>query len=124
MRIATTALCLTLLAMPAAAGTLENLERERAMLVETMLAPALSVVERQIKVEEAKRRLLDLERQVLRDDSLTGRATPTVRRAFASYDLTFLAHASAEADRAPVDLWLEQIGVSTESLMSARRGRR
>ncbi len=124
MRIAILTLFVAVLAGPAAAGTLENLERERAMLIETMLAPELSVVERQVKIEEAKRRLLDLERLVLRDDSLTGRATPTIRRAFASYDLTFLAHASAEADRAPIDLWLEQIGVSTESLMAARRGRR
>lgn len=124
MRIAILTLFAAVLAGPAAAGTLENLERERAMLIETMLAPELSVVERQVKIEEAKRRLLDLERLVLRDDSLTGRATPTIRRAFASYDLTFLAHASAEADRAPIDVWLEQIGVSTESLMAARRGRR
>ena len=33
---------------------------------------------------------------VLRDDKLTGRNTPQVRRAFANYDLTFLVHASAE----------------------------
>ena len=113
-----------LLAAPAAAGTLENLERERAMLIEAMLAPEIGAAERQAKVDEAKRRLLDLERLVLRDDSLSGRATPNIRRAFANYDLTFLAHASAEADRAPIDIWLEQIGVSTESLMSARHGRR
>ena len=112
------------LAGPAAAGTLENLERERALLIETILSPSLGAAERQGKVETAKRRLMDLERMVLRDDSLTGRATPHIRRAFASYDLTFLAHASAEANRAPVDVWLEQIGVSTDSLMAARRGRR
>lgn len=124
MRSLIPALLLVCLAMPAGAGTLENLERERAMLIDTMLAPELGAAERQAKVDAARRRLLDLERLVLRDDSLTGRATPTVRRAFASYDLTFLAHASAEADRAPIDVWLEQIGVSTESLMASRRGRR
>lgn len=117
-------LALAAVAVPAAAGTLENLERERALLVDTMLAPELDAAQRQAKVEAAKRRLLDLERMVLRDDSLQGRATPDIRRAFANYDLTFLAHASAEHDRAPIDVWLEQLGVSTESVLSARRGRR
>jgi hypothetical protein len=117
-------LALAAVAVPATAGTLENLERERALLIDTMLAPELDAAQRQAKVEAAKRRLLDLERMVLRDDGLQGRATPDVRRAFANYDLTFLAHAAAEHDRAPIDVWLEQLGVSTESVLSARRGRR
>lgn len=124
MRRLSLALILSALALPAAAGTLENLERERALLIGTMLSAELDAAERQAKVEAAKRRLLDLERMVLRDDSLQGRATPDVRRAFANYDLTFLAHSAAEHDRAPIDIWLEQLGVSTESVLSARRGRR
>ena len=63
--------------------------------------------------------MIDLERMVLRDDSLTARNTPVVRKAFANYDLTFLVHASAERKRGVVDVWLEQIGITTESLMSA-----
>jgi hypothetical protein len=124
MRKLMVALGLVLLALRAAAGTLENLERERALLIDTMLSAELDAAERQTKVEAAKVRLLDLERMVLRDDKLQGRATPDVRRAFANYDLTFLAHSAAEHDRAPIDVWLEQLGVSTEAVLSARRGRR
>ena len=124
MRRLILSLVLAAAALPAAAGSLENLERERALLIGTMLSAELDAAERQVKVEAAKRRLLDLERMVLRDDGLKGRATPDIRRAFANYDLTFLAHASTEHDRAPIDVWLEQLGVSTESVLSARRGRR
>ena len=72
----------------------------------------------------ARARLVDLERMVLRDDSLQGKSTPAVRNAFENYDLSFLAHASVEQNRSMVDHWLEQVGVSTNSLMSARLGRR
>ncbi|MBM85540.1 MAG: hypothetical protein CMM47_05920 [Rhodospirillaceae bacterium] len=101
------------------AGTLENLERERAFLVKTFLDPNLAAEDRLVKIESGKPRLIDLERMVLRDDSLTARNTPVVRKAFANYDLTFLVHASAERNRGVVDVWLEQIGITTESLMSA-----
>ena len=60
----------------AAAESLENLERERAILVESMLNPELSPAERQARMESEQRRLVDLERMVLRDDSLKGRSTP------------------------------------------------
>ena len=108
----------------AAAGPLENLERERAILVDTLLDPELAPGDRQAKVEIAKARLVDLERIVLRDDGLVGRNTPTVRRAFANYDLTFLVHASLENNTAVIDTWLGEVGVSTAALMTARQGRR
>ena len=72
----------------------------------------------------SQRRLIDLERMVLRDSSLTGRNTPTVRRAFENYDLTFLVHASSEKNVSAIDAWLAQIGITTQSLMSAKMGRR
>ena len=100
------------------AGSLENLERERAFLVQNFLDPGLAVGERSIKIDASKPRLVDLERMVLRDQSLTGRNTPTIRKAFANYDLTFLVHASAEKSRALVDVWLEQIGVTTKEVMA------
>jgi hypothetical protein len=100
------------------------MERERALLIDTLLAPDLSPAERQGKVEISRRRLVDLERIVLRDNSLTGRNTPTVRRAFDNYDLTFLVHAAAEKNVTILDNWLEQAGLTTQSLMGARRGRR
>jgi hypothetical protein len=108
----------------AAADSLDNLERERALLIEAMLDPALAPADRQSRMETEQRRLVDLERMVLRDDSLKGRNTPTVRRAFANYDLTFLVHASLEKKVSLTDNWLEQVGVSTQTLMGARRGRR
>ena len=103
----------------AQAGTLENLERERAFLIKTFLDPDLAAGARLKKIEMSKPRLIDLERMVLRDDSLTGRNTPVVRKAFSNYDLTFLIHAAAEKNRTPVDIWLEQVGLSTSQLLVA-----
>jgi hypothetical protein len=109
---------------PAQAGTLENLERERAIFIDSLLDPEPSPNERIEKVRISKRRLVDLERMVLRDKSLTGRNTPTVRRAFENYDLTFLVHASTEKNVSAIDAWLAEVGITTQSLMSAEMGRR
>ena len=109
---------------PADAGTLENLERERAMVIEAALDAELTPAERLAKMATATSRLVDLERMVLRDKSLTGRNTPTVRRAFENYDLTFLVHASTEKNVSAIDAWLAEVGITTQSLMSAEMGRR
>ena len=109
---------------PAAAGTLENMERERAIAIDTMLSADLSPMEREEQIAVTRTRLVDLERMVMRDESLKGKSTPAVRNAFENYDLSFLAHASVERNRTMIDHWLEQVGVSTNSLMSARLGRR
>jgi hypothetical protein len=108
----------------ASADSLENLERERAILIESLLNPELSPAERQQRIEAEKRRLVDLERMVLRDDALKGKNTPVVRKAFSNYDLTFLVHASTEKKLSLMDNWLEQVGVSTQTLMAARKGMR
>ena len=108
----------------AAADTLDNLERERALLIDAMLDPALAPADRQARLESEQRRLVDLERMVLRDESLKGRNTPTVRKAFANYDLTFLVHAALEKKVSLIDNWLDQVGVSTNTLMAARKGMR
>lgn len=108
----------------AQAGTLENLERERAIVVETLLSPSLTAQERQDKIAMSKARLVDLERMVLRDDSLKGQNRPVIRKAFENYDLTFLVHASVEKKLSLMDQWLDQVGISTHSLMNARVGRR
>ncbi len=120
------ALCVAfgLAAGSAQAGTLENLERERAIFIDTLLDPDATPSERTAKAGISKRRLVDLERMVLRDKSLTGRNTPSVRRAFENYDLTFLVHASSEKNVSAIDAWLAQIGITTQSLMSAKMGRR
>ena len=111
--------------LPAAqADSLENLERERAMLMQAMLSAEMSAKERQGKVALSRNRLIDLERMVLRDKKLVGRNSPAVRAADENYDLTFLVHASIERDRALLDHWMYQVGVSTQSLMNAKVGRR
>jgi hypothetical protein len=72
----------------------------------------------------AKRRLIDLERIALRDKSLVGRNTPAIKRAFASYDLTFMVHASVEKNRSLADHWLEQVGITQQDVLSAVSRRR
>ena len=111
-------------ALPAGAGTLENLERERALAIEAMLDPQLSAAERHARIAAAQVRLVDLERMVLRDESLRGRNTPPVRKAFENYDLTFLAHAAAEKRLGLMDLWLGQLGLTTQGIMAATIRRR
>lgn len=106
------------------AGSIENLERERAIMIENLLTPELSAEERQAKLSVSKRRLIDLERIALRDKSLVGRNTPAIKRAFASYDLTFLVHASVEKNRDLTDHWLEQVGVTQQDVFSAVDRRR
>lgn len=108
----------------AAAGSIENLERERTILVENMLDPEMTAEERLAKMALSKRRLIDLERIVLRDKSLVGRDTPAVRRAFANYDLTFLVHASIENNRGLADHWLDQVGLSQQNVLNAVGRRR
>lgn len=122
--IATALILAAGLTFPAQAGTLQNMERERAILLNSLLTAELTPEKRQAKVELSRNRLIDLERMVLRDKSLIGKSTPAVRAAYERYDLTFLVHASVEQNRALLDHWLHQIGVSTQSLMNARIGRR
>ena len=113
-----------LMAEYAQAGSIENLERERTILVENMLTPEMTAEERQAKMGIAKRRLIDLERIALRDKSLVGRNTPAIKRAFPSYDLTFMVHASVEKNQSLADHWLEQVGITQQDVLSAVSRRR
>jgi hypothetical protein len=106
------------------AGSVENMERERAILLETFIAPDMTAKERHAKATLSQRQLIDLERIVLRDKSLIGRNTPAVTRAFSNYDLSFLVHASTERDLAIFDHWLQQIGISQQDVRNAIRRRR
>ena len=108
----------------AEAGTLENLERERAQTVQYFLDGQMEPNERLARIEVSKRRLIDLERMVLRDKSLRGKTTPIVRRAFLNYDVTFMAHSATEKNITMVDNWLDQFEVNTDTLMSAKIGKR
>ena len=58
------ALSFTITIQASNAGTLENLERERALLIETILSGDIKNDVRQQKVEIANARLIDLERMV------------------------------------------------------------
>jgi hypothetical protein len=91
-------------------------------VLETLLDPTLTPAERQESLATVRLRLVDLERMVVRDESLRGRNTPVVRRAFADYELTFLAHTSAEANTTLLDIWLARLGIGSEALAVARRG--
>ena len=108
----------------ALAGSLENLERERAILLNIMFTPSMEGGARHEKLALEKRRLVDLERILLRDKSVVGSDTSEVRRAFENFDLTFLVHASVDKNLSMVDHWMEQVGMSTHSLMGTRIGRR
>lgn len=108
----------------AQAGSLETLERERARAVATMLSAEVSPEERQEALQASQHRLVDLERMVLRDDSLLGHNTPVVRQAFDDYDVTFLVHAATEKDAGLTPHLLDSFGLSTDALMGARMGRR
>ncbi len=112
------------LGAPVSAGTLENMERERAIMIETMLSGDIDNHQRQGRMEITRTRLIDLERMVLRDKSLLGKNQPLVRAAFDNYDLTFVVHASVEKNRSIADHWLSEIGLSTQAIMNARSGRR
>jgi len=111
-------------AAAAQAGSLDNLERERAVLVAALLDPEITSAERIELVTRARPRLVDLERMVLRDDSLVGRTTPQVRRAFENYDLTFLVHSGAERNLSEIDTWLDQLGINSEAALAAEIRRR
>jgi hypothetical protein len=115
---------LALSAGSAKAGSLENMERERSILINALLSPDMTLEERHTGVSTAKRRLVDLERMVWRDKNLVKDNTPAVRTAFDNYDLTFLVHSSTEKDRILIDHWLDQVGVTSNSIMSSRSGRR
>jgi hypothetical protein len=106
------------------AGALENMERERAIMLDTLLSGDIAAGERRSRGAVSSARLIDLERMVLRDKSLVGKNTPLVRAAFENYDLTFLVHAATEKNRSPLDHWMTEIGVSTQTILNARTGRR
>lgn len=112
------------LPIAAQANSLENLERERAVTIQTLLDPALDLDNRHARLESQRHRLIDLERMVIRDKSLRGKTDRTTRIAFKDYDATFLSHAAAEKNLTLADHWLSHFNLSTDALMATRMGRR
>jgi len=107
----------------AQAGSIENMERERAVAVAQMLDPAMSVDQRWERMNYTKRRMADLERIALNDKSLQSSRKPAVLKAFKHYELSFLVHAATESQRPLAVHWLESMGLTTSDLMNTRVGR-
>jgi hypothetical protein len=104
--------------------TLKNMERERAELISAYLDDQVTVDARQLQIQDNQKRLVDLERMVLRDDRLLGSQNRLVRLAFENYDLSFLVHASTESEHAPIEQWVSEMGLSSEDIMLTESGRR
>ena len=110
----------TLISAPAIAGSLENLERERSIMVSHLLDADLNVAQRQEKITLSKRRLADLERIALNDKVLKESGSPLVLKVFKNYEMSFLVHSAAESGRSMSTHWFESIGLSTSDLMNTR----
>lgn len=109
-----------LISAPAVAGSLENLERERSIMVSLLLDANLNIAQRQEKIAFSKRRLTDLERIALNDKALRESRSPLVLKVFKNYEMSFLVHSAAESGRSMSTHWLEGIGLSTSDLMNTR----
>lgn len=105
-------------------NSIKNLERERAVLIDHMRSTKLTPQQRHKAIQQSRRRLVDMERMVIRDDRLQGSASPLVSRTFSNYELSFLVHASTESQRQITDHWLAEVGLTSETLLSSRKGRR
>ena len=104
--------------------SLENLERERAALLSAQLDSSLDLNQRQKKVQSIYRRLVDIERMVLRDDRVTSSNSQLAQNAFNKYELTFLVHSSAEKRLPPLSHWMSELHLTTENILSAKTGHR
>ena len=107
-------------AVSAKAGSLENLERERALAITALLDSTIDVEARWSKLNLSNARLADLEVIVINDKSLKSTYSPRVKHALSNYELTFLAHASAENDKTIAAHWFEHVGISTDQLLASR----
>ena len=107
-------------AVSAKAGSLENLERERALAITALLDSTIDVEARWSKLNLSTARLADLEVIVINDKSLKSTYSQRVKHALSNYELTFLAHASAENDKTIAAHWFEHVGISTDQLLASR----
>ena len=108
------------MAATAQADSIENMERERALIIGQILDPAMSSQMRWERMGYSKRRMADLERIALNDKTLQESRKPSVLRAFREYELSFLVHAATESQRPITVHWLETMGLTTSDLMNAR----
>ncbi|WP_158966437.1 hypothetical protein [Paraglaciecola sp. L3A3] len=104
--------------------SLENLERERAALINTQLNSKLDLNQRQQKVQTIYRRLVDMERMVLRDDRVTANSSQLAQNAFNKYELTFLVHSSAEKKLPPMSHWMSELQLTSDAILATKAGYR
>ena len=104
----------------ATADSLENLERERALTIATMLDSTMDVEARWNKLNLSRVRLADLEVMVINDKSLKNNFSNRVKHALSNYELTFLAHASAEYNKSIAAHWFDIVGLNTDQILASR----
>ncbi len=100
--------------------SLQNLERERAALIDDLLNPTLNMQERMQKLNKRQRHLTDIERMVMRDERLISQPSKWVKQAFDNYDSTFLVHAGAEQKLKAGQQWLSHIQLTNEAVSNTR----
>jgi len=104
--------------------TLENLERQRAVLLDNLTTTKLSTYQREQNTNKLIKRLVDLERMVLRDDRIATSNSIMAKNAFENYDLTFLVHAGSESKKSPMAHWLQALKITNQSIEKSRAGAR
>lgn len=104
--------------------TLENLERERAALLENLSSGEIALSQREQKNRVIVRRLTDIERMVLRDDRIAASNSVAAKKAFENYDLTFLVHARSESQKSMMAHWLYQMDITNAKVKQSRMGTR
>ncbi len=104
----------------AIADSLKNLERERGLTVATILDNTIGVEKRWSKLSLSKARLADLEVMLINDKSLKNNYSTRVKHALSNYELTFLAHASAEHNKSIAAHWFDTIGLNTDQILASR----
>ena len=104
--------------------TLENLERERAVFLNNLTTTKLNAHQREQQANHIIKRLIDMERMVLRDDRIAMSNSIMAKNAFEHYELTFLVHAGSESKKAPMAHWLHALNITDESIHKSKSGAR
>ena len=103
---------------------LKNLERERAVLLNTLIQAELPTAERQIKAQALYRRLVSAEQMALRFDLKSGETNELEKQIFTQYDMSFLFHASAEKNINVIEHWLTELDLSNLNIEQGWAGER
>lgn len=104
--------------------TLENLERERAVFLNNLTTTSLNAFQREQQGNRIIKRLIDMERMVLRDDRIAMSNSIMAKNAFQHYELTFLVHAGSESKKAPMAHWLHSLKITDENIFKSQSGAR